>query len=297
MMKPGKNINDMDKAYLNHPAFIEDRKREALQRLKAPYKKELLYAQLIIIIPILIFWRFPIINPIKLMVVLFHEFSHVLAAYMTGGIVFGIAIDPGGAGVTLGVGGNQVLILLAGYAGSVLIGYSLYILSAIWDSAEVWALLCILACFSMLFGWLNDFTAYFGIWTLSLMLLLLFVLPDDERKLIIRFVAIGSCFYPLIDIFGDIISSSPSGFKVFGKTAGSDIAELSKILGISKLILGGFWIITGSIVVIYLIFWVTDKEAESEVKGIFFKKKKKRDFEYPLYDPRFPDKVPEYTIK
>ncbi len=90
--------------YRTHPAFRDDRRREFLDRLARPFWWSSLATQLVLFLVLLALWPIPILNPIKLLVVLFHETSHVLAAWLTGGEVYGLALDARGAGIALGAG-------------------------------------------------------------------------------------------------------------------------------------------------------------------------------------------------
>lgn len=57
-----------------------------------------------------------------MLVIAFHEFSHALAAVLTGGRVKSISLDPHEGGVTHMQGGKGAVTLPAGYLGSSLIG-------------------------------------------------------------------------------------------------------------------------------------------------------------------------------
>ncbi len=286
-----------DLLYKTHPAFKEDRKKEYINNFKSGVLKKSLYIKFTLFFLVMVLWWIPIINPIKLMVVLFHEMSHVFAAYLTGGIVFGIAIDPGGAGITLGIGGKSLIILMAGYTGSLIIGFFLYRFSTTWEPNEVWALLCILCCISLLLGWLNSFTAFFGYGAIILMFICLFVLSSEANKLLIRLIATTCCMYPLIDVIGEVLSGSARGFMVGGEQTGSDISQIAAFTGISKELMGAAWIIAGILLIVYLVIWTSKTEADIEVKKSLFRRKPKNDYENPLYNPNNPSKVREYTIR
>ena len=77
----------------------------------------------------LLLWDSPIIYPVKIFVILLHEISHAVAAILTGGSVEKIILDLHLAGNTITKGGNQILIALSGYVGSLFIG-SLILISA-----------------------------------------------------------------------------------------------------------------------------------------------------------------------
>jgi len=70
-------------------------------------------------------WTTPVILPLKILVVFFHELSHGLAALLTGGEIVSLSVNPEQGGVTLMRGGSRFAILSAGYVGSLLFGVAL----------------------------------------------------------------------------------------------------------------------------------------------------------------------------
>lgn len=286
-----------DEIYRTHPAFAEKRKADVMHRLQKPHLIRAVWIQLGVFAIVLLLWKIPILNPVKLLVVLFHELSHVAMAYLTGGKVFGIAIDPGGAGVTLGVGGNEILIVAAGYIGSFLIGWLLYTLSAIWKPDEVLGVLLVFTCLSLAFDWLNEFTAFFGFGTIFLIFLALTLLTDEVRKFIIRMVATTCYLYPLIDVTGELFQKKSEGFLIGGAPVGSDISRLAGLTGIPASIITFVWVASGLGLAIYLILWSARKDAETKVKRSLFRPRKRNRFEHPLYNPNDPSTIPEYTIR
>ena len=74
-------------------------------------------------------WSSPVVQPIKLMVVLFHEISHGMMALFSGGKIISILItaDEGGACET--EGGSETMIVTAGYLGSMFVGGMILYLS------------------------------------------------------------------------------------------------------------------------------------------------------------------------
>jgi len=286
-----------DRAYRTHPAFAEDRRRDEIRRLRHPLEKRLILLQLGVFGVVFLLWPLPIINPIKLMVVVFHELSHVFTAYLTGGTVFGIAIDPGGAGVTLGLGGNEVLIVAAGYMGSLAIGAALYALCATWDPNEVWGVVSGFTCLSLAFGWLNDFTVVFGYGTLILIVISMFVLSEEVKKFLLRLVATTSCLYPVIDVAGDLLVGPRGGFLVRGEVVGSDFAVLARMTGVPEAAIAVPSILFGVAAVLLLIAWSARKEATVEVKRSLFRRGKKKRRLGGLYDPDDTSTIPEYVVR
>jgi hypothetical protein len=276
--------------------FEEDRRRERLRKLHQPFQRRSLLVQFGLFLLVLILWKIPIFNPIKLVVVLIHEFSHVAAAYLTGGVVFGLAIDPGGAGVTLGMGGHEVLIVSAGYVGSLLFGIFLYWLSAVWKADEVWGILTLCSCASMAFGWLNDFTFLFGYGTITLMFLGMFKLDEKVQRFLLRWVATTCCLYPILDVAGEWYQTTAQGFVVQGQVTGSDVRQLAELLGISEALIASVWVFLGIVTVPLLICWTAQRDAETEIKRTFFHNRRLTPILYPKYDPDRPQDLPRYVI-
>lgn len=219
---------------------MSDRKRhERYDKLKRRYEahwQRVLYMQLAAYAVVALLWPVPIPNPIKLLAITFHELSHGLAAILTGGRVFGFAIDPGGAGITMGIGGNILIIVFAGYLGSAVWGTVLYVVSVRWrPNAAVFALeLLIIA--STLLGWLNAYTIVFGVGSLVLMTML-FPMHSMIKQFFVQMTGSACCLFAPLDILGNFIGSG-SGPRVKGTVSASDIAQLATITGIHAVVIG-----------------------------------------------------------
>jgi hypothetical protein len=279
-----------------HPALFEERRAQWLRVRGQPFARRSIVIQLGTFAILLAVWQLPVANPVKLLVVLFHEMSHVIAAWLTGGVVFGIAVDPGGAGITLGMGGAPLLIVSAGYIGSLAIGALLYYLSAKWNITQVWLVLLFLSCLSLVMGWLNDFTAVFGYGAIVLIVIGIAALGEGAKKFVVRMVATACCLYAVIDVVGELLHATPSGFEVRGRMIGSDIGELSSLLGIGEAWIALAWIGIGMAVLPWLITMSAWTDANTQVK-LRFRRPKKWKPRHQLYDPNNPDTIPEYTIR
>ncbi|MBX7244520.1 MAG: M50 family metallopeptidase [Candidatus Sumerlaeaceae bacterium] len=287
-----------DDEAVRHPALREERKAEWIRETGLPFQKRSYLIQLACFVGLLLVWQIPIVNPVKLLVVLFHEFSHVIAGYATGATIFGMAIDPGGAGVTLGMGGNQLLIVAAGYIGSLLMGATLYALSAIWKPGDVWIVLTVFSGASLVMGWLNDFTAIFGYGTLIVMIWGAVYLSDGSKRVILRIVGTASCLYPVLDVAAELFGVAQEGFQVRGDTVGSDVIALARLTGMSWELLGIFWAGAGLGLLAFLVTWSARQEALGEVRRELFRRgKSRRRADYQPYDPSHPGNTPTYTIK
>ena len=84
-------------------------------------------------------WQTPIVTPLRILVVFFHELSHAIATIATGGRVVEMSITAMEGGHVLSLGGNRFLTLGAGYTGSLLIGVALVLLAVRthWDRRVV----------------------------------------------------------------------------------------------------------------------------------------------------------------
>ena len=76
---------------------------------------------------IFLLWNYPVLYPLKLLVVFFHESSHALMTVATGGSVETLVIDPMQGGHVISVGGDRFLTLSAGYLGSWVWGVVIYL--------------------------------------------------------------------------------------------------------------------------------------------------------------------------
>ena len=77
---------------------------------------------LLLVLVVFLLWHQPVAMPLRLLVVLFHEASHALAAILTGGRVEALTLNAAEGGHALVAGGNFFVIASAGYLGSLAIG-------------------------------------------------------------------------------------------------------------------------------------------------------------------------------
>ena len=86
---------------------------------------------------LLFYWDSMFVWPLKIVVVMFHELGHAVAAWLTGGTVVEIGLNPRQGGHTLTQGGFRLLILNAGYLGSLLAGVLLLLATRAERTARV----------------------------------------------------------------------------------------------------------------------------------------------------------------
>jgi hypothetical protein len=192
---------------------------------------------------IIIAWDYSILYPLKLLVVFFHESSHALAALLTGGTVKELIINKDQGGHVISQGGNQFIILSAGYIGSLLWGVVIYLTSVKTNydktimAVLAVSIIIITVVFSRsLFSWL------FGLLTGGVMLLMAKYLAEKYNDFALRVIGLTSMMYAPLDIYSDTISRS---------YLPSDAYLLAEYTGGATILWGGIWIIISVIVIFY----------------------------------------------
>lgn len=224
----------------------------------------MLYYQLAAYGIVLLLWLVPIPNPVKLLAVTFHELSHGIVALLTGGRVFGLAIAPAGAGVTMGIGGNMTAILLAGYIGSCLWGAALYFVSVKCSPRHALLALLVFVFASSLLGWLNNQTMLFGLGALFVMLLLLGT-PEAIQVFFVRMVGSACCLYAPLEIAGDLTNASGAP-TVMGVETSSDVAQLAAIIGAPALLIMALVFTLQMITLVLLVRWTCSAGANRAIR-------------------------------
>lgn len=178
-------------------------------------------------------WDTPVVYPVKVLVVLFHEISHGLAALLTGGRVEHVTLSADLGGVMTSRGGWPLVILPAGYLGSMAWGAAL-LLGAAWSARR--RLLSLLLGALLLGITLVYVRSLFGFgWGLVFGFGLLFLgakLPEPLNDLVLSFVGLTSMLYSVLDIRDDLISRT---------VPQSDAAVFSQYVPLPPVVWGVLW--------------------------------------------------------
>ncbi|MBY4891474.1 M50 family metallopeptidase [Rhodobacteraceae bacterium N5(2021)] len=188
-------------------------------------------------------WSTPVVLPLKLLVVFFHELSHGLAAVLTGGAIESISVNFQQGGEAWTRGGSRFVILTAGYLGSLAIGAGLL--------------------FTALRGW-ADRAVLMGLGVLMLVVLVLYVrdipaalicgatgaallaasrfLSAPICDLILRVIGLSSLIYVPYDIFDDTLRRA---------SLNSDARMLAEEIGGTTMMWGALWLVIS----LAVIFW------------------------------------------
>ncbi len=199
-----------------------------------------------------VFWDTLLIYPIKLFVVVLHEFSHGLAAILTGGRIVKIEVNQLVGGVCWTVGGSRFIVASAGYLGSIFWGGVIFMIAARTKYDNVLGMVIggFLVALSLLyirnmFGFF--FTVGFGVLLISVSAFARNAIVD----ILMRFLGMTSCLYVIIDIKSDLIDRSGIGSDA------DTIAQLLGFPGLSVLI-GILWIVIALAALIGF-FWIASK--------------------------------------
>lgn len=187
-------------------------------------------------------WSTPIVLPLKLLVVFFHELSHAAVAILTGGSVESLSVNFQQGGEVWTRGGSRFLTLSAGYLGSLLIGVALLLgaLHSRMDKAILGGIGVLMLLALLLYIRDIPAIAISGLTGAALLAGARF-LPRRVCDLILRVIGLASLIYVPYDIFDDTIRRSELR---------SDARMLAEEIGGTTMIWGGLWFLV-SLAVIY----------------------------------------------
>jgi hypothetical protein len=187
-------------------------------------------------------WQTSAVVPFKILVVFFHEASHLLTALLTGGEVLEMRIVPQQGGSVVSRGGWPFLIASAGYLGSLLIGASLLLIASLTRADRI-----AMTVLALLTAWLTvrymrgAYGWTFGLSTAAVMALLAWLAPHRVNDILLRTIGLISLAYVPLDIWSDTLARS---------YLMSDARILAMNYGGTTWLWGGLWIIISIIVVI-----------------------------------------------
>ena len=179
--------------------------------------------------------------PLKVTVVLFHELGHAVMTWLTGGEVLAITLSPFEGGETVSRGGSRLLILNAGYLGSLLAGMGLLGVTRLPGGARITTFLLgagLLAVAVWLVPWLSFGFWFTGAVGVVLLAVSLFV-PGFLRRWLLRVLGVFSVLYAGMDVYSDVF------LRALDQTARSDAVLLAEATGVPAVLWGGAWCLVG----------------------------------------------------
>lgn len=204
-------------------------------------------------------WSTPVVLPLKLLVVFFHELSHGAAAILTGGSIESISVNFQQGGEAWTRGGSRFLILTAGYLGSLLIGATLLLaaLKARADRAILAGLGVVLIVVLVLY--VRDIpAAVICALTAAALLAAAKYLSEQICDLILRVIGLSSLIYVPYDIFDDTLRRS---------SLQSDARMLAEEIGGTTMIWGVLWLIISFAVIFMCLRRGLGRDSNLSFKG------------------------------
>jgi len=188
-------------------------------------------------------WSTPVVLPLKLLVVFFHELSHGLAAILTGGAIVSLEVSFQQGGLAITRGGSRFITLTAGYLGSLLIGVGL-LLAALRSQADKPILAAVGGVMLLvLVLYVRDLpTALICGGTGAVLLLAAWLLNHATCDLILRVIGLSSLIYVPYDIFDDTIRRAHLR---------SDARMLAEEFGGTTILWGGLWLVIALVVILW----------------------------------------------
>ena len=205
-------------------------------------------------------WDYPILYPLKLLVIFFHESSHALMTVATGGEVRELVINSQQGGHVLSVGGNRVLTLSAGYLGSLLWGMIIY-LCAVRTAQDKLLMFLLGSCIIVIAAiFVRDgFAITFSLVTGVVMLVIAVKANILVNDVILRLIGLTNMMYVPLDIYSDTIARSDLR---------SDAFMLAEELGGSAWLWGGLWLgLSGVMILLTLWLGLAAREVISDPEG------------------------------
>ncbi|MDK1024677.1 MAG: M50 family metallopeptidase [Gammaproteobacteria bacterium] len=191
---------------------------------------------------IFLLWNYPVLYPLKLLVVFFHESSHALMTVATGGSVETLVIDPMQGGHVISVGGDRFLTLSAGYLGSLVWGVVIYLIAVRTrlDKAMMILLGVIVIAIAVFFIREMFALAFAGV-TGVILILMGWKLPMEVNDLVLRVIGMTNMIYVPYDIYSDTIARSELA---------SDAFMLAEEFGGATWLWGGVWLVVSLVLVV-----------------------------------------------
>lgn len=193
-------------------------------------------------VALVLLWDTPVLLPIKLLTVFFHEFAHAAATWLTGGEVQALEIAANQSGHVVSLGGNRFVILSAGYVGSLLVGAGLFLVTG-YTRQDRWVariMAAVLAAVTVAYM-RTPFALAFCLIVAAAIGLMSFYLSNRTNDLVLHFIALASMLYVPLDIYSDTLRWGSSG---------SDAHMLAELVGGTARLWGFFWLALSAIILI-----------------------------------------------
>jgi hypothetical protein len=194
---------------------------------------------LAVVVVVAVFWRSPVLFPLRILVVLFHEMGHAAAAILTGGRVVDIAVSANEGGMARTVGGWSFVVLNAGYLGSLAAGAVLLVLSRRPRASRGLVIglgLLVLGVAVLYVRPLLSFGFGYTLLAGASLLALARWAPQAATWQVLRLIGVFSVLYALFDIRDDVL---------YRTSCPSDARMLADLTYVPAVVWGVLWIAAG----------------------------------------------------
>ncbi|MEM7438308.1 MAG: M50 family metallopeptidase [Pseudomonadota bacterium] len=193
-------------------------------------------------------WHTPVAWPLRMLIVVFHEMSHGIAALSTGGSIDAIELSRFEGGTAWIRGGHYFWVATAGYLGSLAVGLLLF-LGAVRTNADRLLLgLCGAVMLLTTAFYVRDiFTVVYCTLTGAAMLAVAYFANAKVSDLVLRVIGLSSMLYVPWDIYVDTIWVCHSCLPNDGQ---SDAAAIAGYSFGSEAMWGWIWLVISVVVII-----------------------------------------------
>ena len=205
-------------------------------------------------------WTSPVIQPVKIMVVLFHEMSHGLVALITGGEIMNISVTQDEGGQCETEGGIVAMIMSAGYLGSMFFGGVLLYLSKFRSYVPVvYTMLTLVLAAAIVTVIRDSYTRAFATGLAATFIVLGLLAPTFLSCFVLRALGTISCLYTIYDIYGDVLASSSSGSALE-----NDANVFANLTGIPPNVVGFMWLAVSVVFFFFVLRFLLLEESDEE---------------------------------
>jgi hypothetical protein len=185
------------------------------------------------------FWHSPLLYPLRILVVLFHELGHALTALATGGEVLEIGLGSNEGGHCVTRGGWRFLILNGGYLGSLIFGLVILALSRGRRASRGLVATLGMLVLGVTLTLVRPVVGFgFGYGLITGLALIGSKAPAAVNWWFLRLVGVFSVLYALLDVRDDV-------FRNAEYVGASDATMLAELTHIPAFVWGGGWILAG----------------------------------------------------
>jgi len=203
-------------------------------------------------------WQTPVVIPLKILVVFFHEAAHAIATVLTGGSVIKLSVSADQGGFVMSRGGSRFIILTAGYLGSLIIGVGLLVAATRSRADRKIMAACGVVMLAIAGLYVRDLFAFgFIAGTGVIMLLCARFLGHRPNDLMLRVIGLTSMIYVPFDIFSDTIARS---------NLRSDARMLAEEFGGTPQLWGGLWIAISLLVIGFALRYILGRNSNLRLR-------------------------------